>query len=259
MSDLERRLRAAMLAAAEQPPAGLIQAIRRRHRRHVRRAGTACVAAVAAIAIVTVPVSRALRSGPAPAGQPLAGPMTPSASSPPPVAAPGTGLRTCASNNNGTMNANWREQSVHAGPVWFLGAREAGTWPASWPVTGRKMAPVEVLVAIRNGATVVLQAAPSAQRRLRFLPAFGAPLQGTTTKLFPLRVGSDGVTLVGCPALPAPPPGATIPESYLPGLTVFAVGYLTDLRRCLPLEVRAASARHETPVTLAVGGGTCPS
>jgi len=48
MSDLERRLRAAMIAAAEQPPAGLMQAIRRRHRRHIRRGGTAIATAATA-------------------------------------------------------------------------------------------------------------------------------------------------------------------------------------------------------------------
>ena len=75
MSDLERRLRAAMLAATERPSANLLQEVRRRHRRHVRRVSAACAVVVAALAIAVPPVAHALRTGPRPQIHP-AGPAT---------------------------------------------------------------------------------------------------------------------------------------------------------------------------------------
>jgi len=65
MDEIERRLRAAMIAAAEQPPSGLMEGIRRRHRRHVRRVAVGCAAVIVAIAFA-IPVAHALRFGRAP-------------------------------------------------------------------------------------------------------------------------------------------------------------------------------------------------
>ncbi len=63
MSDFERRLRDALTAAAEPPPGGLMDAIRRRHRRHVWRLGTACVAAVAAVGIAVPLITHGVAGG----------------------------------------------------------------------------------------------------------------------------------------------------------------------------------------------------
>jgi hypothetical protein len=247
MSDLERRLRAAMLAASEQAPPALMQKIRRRHRRHVRRVGSASVAAVAAVAIIASPVLHALRAGPQPGGPAATATGLPRLS---PAAAPGTGLRTCRSSDGGSLSANWQAASVRAGPVWFIWAGSKLGWPSSRRLAGGKLSVVPVLIAVRNGSTVVLTGAPPASGHLEFLPYFDKarpPLR---------RDQAAGVTFVGCPAVPLTP-GATIPESYAPGLTLFWIGYITDLRRCLPFEVRTPAAPRPVRVTLPMPGGTC--
>ncbi|MGH3181788.1 MAG: hypothetical protein ACRDOH_20365 [Streptosporangiaceae bacterium] len=58
MTDFERWLRAAIAAATEPSPAGLLDGIRRRHRRHLRRVGAACLAVVAAAGIAVCPARR---------------------------------------------------------------------------------------------------------------------------------------------------------------------------------------------------------
>jgi hypothetical protein len=45
--------------------------------------------------------------------------------------------------------------------------------------------------------------------------------------------------------------GSGIPETYAPGLTMFWEGYVTDLRGCIPLEVRSRSASTPIRVTVA--------
>lgn len=248
MTDIERRLRAAMMAAADQPPAALLQGIRHRHRRHLRRVGAACVAVAAAIAVATPPIAHALVAV-APAGRPAAS----SAGQPAPAptaAAPGTVLRTCASNNNGTINNNWRAQSVHAGPMWFIGARQ-GSWRSSQKFPGGRLGLVIVLVAVKQGTTAVLTASPTAASHLRFLPSLGSI---SYNKRYTLQQGTAGATLVACPADPRV---TGVPAGYLPGLTLFFIGYVTDLPRCLPFEVRTPAAPRAVRVTVSARGGTC--
>ena len=74
MTDFERRLRAAMAAAAEPAPAGLLDGIHRRHRRHVRRVATACVAVVAVGVAGTLVTRGILAAGPAGRGPGGTGP-----------------------------------------------------------------------------------------------------------------------------------------------------------------------------------------
>jgi len=246
MNDLERRLRAAMLATAEQAPAGLLPAIRRRHRRHLRRLGAACVAAVAAVAILAAPVARALQSG-----TPQESPAAAVTGLPrlPPTAVPGTGLRTCQSSDGGSMNSNWQAASVKAGPVWFIFAGLKAGWPSSRRLADGRLSVVPALIAVRQGTTAVLTGAPLARGHLEFLPDFDK-VRGL------VRTRAAGVTFVGCPAVPTPP-AASIPEGYAPGLTLFWFGYITDLPRCLPLEVRTPAAPRPIRVTLSMDGGTC--
>src|SRR5258707_15312662 len=55
------------------------------------------------------------------------GPSTVAAApTPSPTAAPGTFLLTCDSATWGQLESNWRAQSVRAGPLWFVGARQSG-------------------------------------------------------------------------------------------------------------------------------------
>jgi hypothetical protein len=257
MTDFERRLRAAMAAAAEPPPAGLLDGIRRRHRRHVRRVGAACVAAVAAVGIAAPLVTRGILAGPAGAGPagPAAGspPVTisPTMPAPAPTTTPGTVLRDCQSNNNGTVGSNWRADSVHAGPVWFIYGRPKGNPPSGQRLTTAKLTASAMVIAVSNGRTAVVTVGSPAGGGFRFLPGFhgdGAP--------YTLAEGARSLKLVGCPAGPA---GTGIPESYAPGLTMFWQGYVTDLRGCIPVEVRTSPASPPVRVVLPAADGGCGS
>jgi hypothetical protein len=257
MTDFERRLRAAMAAAAEPAPAGLLDGIHRRHRRHVRRVATACVAVVAvgiAGTLVTRGVLAAGPGGPGPGGTgPAAtGPAVSPAAVPSSTgtAGPGTVLRDCLSNNNGTLGSDWKAQSVHAGPVWFIYARPA-TPSSSHRLTVGKTRASAMVIAVRNGRTAVVTAAPSLGGRFRFLASFNG---GGTP--YTLSEGAPGITLAGCPASPV---GHHIPTGYATGLTMFWEGFVTDLRGCIPLEVRASSGSHPVRVTIAATDGGCGS
>ncbi len=71
---------------------------------------------------------------------------------------------------------------------------------------------------------------------------------------YTLSEGAPGITLAGCPASPV---GHHIPASYAPGLTMFWEGYVTDLRGCIPVEVRTSPGSPPIRVTLAAGNGGC--
>jgi hypothetical protein len=239
MTDFERWLRAAMAAASEPPPDGLLDGIRRRHRRHLRRVGAACLAAVAAAGIA-VPVARR---------EVLAGSVTPAATRP---AWPAdTVRRDCPSSDGGTLGSDWKTGSVHAGPVWFIYLRPKNTaGPGQRLVTG-KLTASGMVIAISNGRTAMVTAAPVTRGRYRFLARFndeGRP--------YTLAEGAPGLILAGCPAGPA---GIDIPASYAPGLTLFWEGYVTDLRGCIPLEVRTSPAGQPISVVLPAPGGGCGS
>lgn len=240
MTDFERWLRATMAAAAEPPPTGLLDGIRRRRRRHLRRVAAACLAAVAAAAIAVPVTAREL----------LAGSVTPAVISP--AGLPGTVLRDCQNNDGGTLGSKWQADSVHAGPVWFIYMR-----PKSPPGSGQrlvtgKLTASGMVIAISNGRTAVVTAAPATRGRYRFLAQFNS--EGIP---YTLAEGAPGLTLVGCPVGPA---GTDIPASYAPGLTLFWQGYVTDLRGCVPLEVRTSPAGKPVRVVLpAVPGGGCGS
>lgn len=242
MTEFERRLRAAMAAAAEPPPAGLLDAIRRRHRRHVRRVGAACLGAVAAVAIAVPLVAHGVRTGPAgrgPASHPSALPR------PPAAAQPGAVRRDCGSSNAGTLGRNWKAYSVHAGPVWFIYVRSNRTGSSRSRLTIGKPTGSAMVIAVRNGRTATVTDAPAAAGRFRFLADFNGG-----GKPYTMTEGAPSLTMSGCPAGPA---GTHIPASYAPGLTMFWQGYVTDLRGCVPLEVRPSGAAEQATVTVPAG------
>jgi hypothetical protein len=258
MTEFERRLRAAMAAAAEPSPAGLLDAIRRRHRRHVRRVGAACVGAVAAVAIAVPLVTQGLLTGPAGRGR---GGSLPGASSPgrsasvlPSVPSPaptGTVRRDCANNNNGTLGRNWKARSVHAGPVWFIYARSNRARSSRSRLTTGQPAGSAMVIAVRNGHTATVTDGPAAAKRFRFLAWFNG-----NQKPYTMAEGAPNLFLSGCPVSPV---GTHIPESYAPGLTMFWQGYVTDLRGCVPLDVHGSPGARPIRVTVPAGGATCGS
>jgi hypothetical protein len=257
MTDLERRLRAAMAASAGPAPAGLLDGIHRRHRRHNRRIAVAC-AAIVALGVAGTLITRGVLASPAGTGPPAAGPVatgpavipsaTPSSTA---TGAPGTVLRDCQSSDGGTLGRGWKAQSIHAGPVWFMYERPRGTVPPGHRLSTGKVRGSGMVIAVENGHTAVVSAAPELGGRFRFLASFNSGGQPYT-----LAEGAPGLTLAGCPAGPA---GTRIPEIYAPGLTLFWEGYVTDLRGCVPVQVRASPASQPIRVTLAAGGGRCGS
>ncbi len=256
MTDVERRLRAAMAGSAEPAPAGLLEGVYQRHRRRHRRLAAACAAVVAVAAVGTLVSRGALdglsRTGPHDGG-PAAGPaaVPPATPASTPAAAPGTVLRDCASNNFGTLGRDWKARSVHAGLVWFIYTRPSapmshGHGPAAGHMTNSAM-----IIAVSNGRTAVVTDAPSLHGRFRFL----ANVNGDG-RPFSLAEGAPGLTLSGCPPAPA---GTRFPESYAPGLTMFWQGYVTDLRGCIPLDVRTVPGGAAVRVTIAAGNAGCGS
>ncbi len=263
MTDFEGRLRAAMAASAAPAPAGLLDGVYRRHRRHVRRLATACVAVVA-VGIAGTLVTRGILAtgpagpgpggtGPATTGRAATGiPVSPSAApSSSATAAPGTVLRDCQSSNGGEVSADWKAHSVHAGPVWFIYAR-----PLSTPSSGQRLRVGKtrvnaMIITVSNGHTATVTAAPRLGGRFRFLAGFNGA--GTP---YTLSEGEPGLTLAGCPASPAT---HHIPAGYAAGQTMFWEGYVTDLRGCVPLEVRTSPASPPIRVTVAPTGGHCGS
>jgi len=264
MTDFERRLRAAMAAAAEPPPAGLLDGIRRRHRRHVRRVVTACVLAVAAAGIAVPLATRAILAGPAGLGS---GPAAPGATrpgpssvpAPAPTAVPGTVLRDCQNADNGTLSPDWKAHSIQAGPVWFIFARDSRSWPQSRRLAGGRVTDSAFVIAVANGRTAIVRDAPAAGGRFRFIAtmsgssAGGAfPPAGRPGGASAPQAGAPGLTLAGCPVVPV---GTGIPASYAPGLTMFWQGYVNEAGSCVPLEVRVPPARQPIRVALGAGGG----
>jgi hypothetical protein len=225
MTDIESRLRSAMSTAADQPPADLMERIRRRHRRHVRRVVAACASALAVIAVAAPSAIHVLGTGQPSAGQasgePLSGgqPVVPGSShAPTPTAAAGTILRDCASQNYSDLSGtNWKARSIQAGPLWFVYARTSG---------------LSSIVAVRAGATVVVRDAPAAHSRYLFLPGTNASV----------RAGKPGVTFVACPA------------SYMGPITFWWVSYNNAGLRCVPLQVQTPNARKPIRVVLSAGG-----
>jgi hypothetical protein len=255
MTDLEDRLRAAMAASAEPAPARLLDGIHRRHRRHARRVTVACVTA-AAIGVAGTLVTREMLAAPAgtgPAGPAATGPaLVPSAvPTSTATAAPGTVLRDCQSNDNGTLSSNWKAQSVQAGPVWFISVRPRNTPSSRQPLTVGRLTASAMVIAVSNGRRAVVTAAPATGGRFHFLANFHRDQRPYT-----LAEGAPGLTLAGCPATPA---GTNIPAAYAAGLTMFWEGYVTDLKGCIPVEVRTSPSSQPIRVTLAAGNGGCGS
>jgi len=89
-------------------------------------------------------------------------------------------------------------------------------------------------------------AGPATTGRYRFLATFNSPGRPYT-----MTESAPGLTLAGCPA------GTNIPASYAPGLTMFWEGYVTDLRGCIPLEVRTSAAKQ--PIRVTISGAGCGS
>ncbi len=239
MSDLERRLRDALHGAAEQPPPGLVDAVRRRHRRHQLRLGASMVAVVAAAAIAVPQLAGALRPGPAASGTRT---MAPSHGGPPHAAA-GTVLTGCAKSNIGQLGQHWKSaNAVHAGPLWVL----PETIPGGSRVSGRPgkdairlYVAIVVLDGLRPGSVAVLRSVPADRHELRFLysqhDSLSPGLQYT------MASGEAGVTFGSCTAAH---------EIYPAPYTDYLGAYLVRGQRCVRATVEVPGRPHRTVIRL---------
>ena len=250
MSDLERRLRAAMLAAAEQPPADLMQGIQRRHRRHVRRVGSACAAAVAAVAIAAPPAVHALRADQAPQDR-LAGPAlvlpAPAPASSVPSAVPTAPPANDCQPSVGALASNWRDSSLRAGPVWFVydrpqGYVHLGSSAGTLPSTERrgKLEVGVMIVEVNYGYRAVLKVAPIARSYFRLLDGF---TNGSGP--YPLRDGLSTLTLAACPRGAPPGDNGRVSDFYL--------GFIIKRGSAAPAVISTSAAARPIRVIF-----TCP-
>ena len=236
MSDLEGRLRAAMMAASEPAPANLLQKIRRRHRRRVRRVSFTCAAVAASIAIAVPPVAHALRAGNPPVGRsggPAAtSPVTPS------VAPAGSSAGVCPASV-GALASNWRDSSLRAGPVWFAYARSQGyVHLGGSPGDRRGSGQLEVgvmIIEVDYGSRVVLTVDPGARSYFRFLNGFDDS-SGSDS----ISAGLTSLTLVSCPAGTPPGDNGSVSDFYL--------GFIIKMGSDALVSVRASSAARPIPL-----------
>jgi hypothetical protein len=238
MTDLERRLRAALRAASEPAPQGLFAAVMRRHRRHQVRVGASVLAAAIAVALAIPPAVSALRTG-----HIAGGPPTSQGSSPPAgreqhaVAAHGTVLNGCSGDANaGALGRNWRSGAWHAaGPLWLIDAGHSSG-------RIRLYVAIAVLSGIRPGSAVVVRVAPGWQHDLRLLYGPSDSMTPRTEHLTRLAGhGEMGVTFEAC-------------VEPTDGITNYYGGYLVRGKRCVPVRVSAPGLKN--PVTIRLGA--CP-
>jgi hypothetical protein len=238
MTDLERKLRAALRSAAEPAPPGLFASVMRRHRRHQVRVGASMLAVTAAVALAVPPVVGALRAGSA-----VGGPRSSHGSSPPTVreqhavAARGTVLNGCSGDANaGALGRNWRSGAWHAaGPLWLIDAGHSSG-------RIRLYVAIAVLSGIRPGSAVVVRVAQGWRHDLRLLYGPTDSMTPQTQRLTRLAGhGEMGVTFEAC-------------LEPTDGITNYYGGYLVRGKRCVPVRVSAPGLKH--PVTVRLGA--CP-
>jgi hypothetical protein len=246
MTDLERKLRAALRAASEPAPDGLYATVMRRHRRHQVRVGASVLAVAVAAVIAVAPLTSAMRGSsqpPAATGQSPGPSPSPSHVSRA-VAAAGTVLSGCPSNE-GAIGPRWRAEARQmAGPLWFI---DAGHSPDSSTAPIRLYVGIAVLDGLKPGSLVVLKVAPGWRHDLRFL--YG-PSDSMTPRTQHLRTlaghGEKGVTFVACS-----PDQQLVPSRHF---SDYYGGYLVRGKRCVPVSVSAPGLKY--PVTIRLGA--CP-
>ena len=214
---------------------------------HLRRVGAGGVAAVAAIAIAVPSVLESTAGGHTGSS---------AASSTTSRAAPGSELLKCGMYTirgiaGGELSPHWKSSSIQVGPVWFIGARN-GAWRSSRRLPAGNCMPVAGdILAVRNGTTAEITTPQPA--RFRFVTSQSGSGRYT------LRDGFAGATLAGCPRYRMP---HEIPEAYAAELTIFylPLGYVTDLKGCLPVQVRMPpSWKVRWTADIPLNGGKCAS
>ena len=224
MTDLERRLRAAMESsvAAEHPPADLVARVRRRHRWHLARLGAIGVTAVIAAAVAVPPARSAL----------LKSVTTRPATS---AVLPRGQVYGCDAQTYGALQSDWRRVAIQAGPVWIINRGIAPDFNFRNPDGTLNAVPLIVLV--RDNMTVSVE---PTERDLRFLPSVGS------AEKYTLNDGLPDATFTSCSA----------PDSLFgDGLTEYYIGVVVAGPRCVAIDVRTSAGQSPYRATLQFG--TC--
>jgi hypothetical protein len=239
VTEMERRLRAAMCAAVadEQPPANLLQRIRARRKRHRATAAVACVAVAAAGALLISPAGSGLRGGLAPARPP--------ASVPAPRAARGTVLESC-SRQIDVLNGTDRGQSIRVGPLLLVGLRQD---VGIQPDRGFGIGGLEV--AIRDNTWARVSVAGPARLYFRFLFGRSDFTNGVDGR-YTIKDGESGVMFAGC--------ASDASDNSPPGYTLYGGYFLVSKPpRCVSLDVWTAASDRPARITFAAGRAVCGS
>lgn len=244
MSEIERRLRAAMHAAVDDlaPPGGLLERVRaRRRRRRARGRAIAAAAVVAAGALAVPPVALALHHRGAPAAGPGASSAAGPAATPVARAEPGTVLDACASAIDENLGLGWRQHSVRAGPLWFIDLRQqSATYYGH-----NRVAIGGFAVAVQNNAKAWVTTAGTSGTFFRFL--FGpSDFKDGADGHYTVADGEAGVTFVGCPRGQG--------SSFQDGYTLYGGYYLiAGSPRRVALDVRTPGSGKPARITFQVG------
>jgi hypothetical protein len=234
VSDFEQRLTAALYAAVEeaQPPAGLMELIRQRRRRHrirVSMTGAAVIAVIGLAVMVAVPA-------PSGGGGPADSRKSPSSLSAGPQ--PGTVLQSCGDQIGGGDGTNWKRQSIHVGPLWFVDARPLlagrdGTSPLPFGNL-----PVNEM----DNAYAWVKVVGPARNYFRFLTSADFMADGSYT----LSDGQPGVTFAACRR------GREL-GTYYRGVTQFWLGFvIAKVPACVSLDLWTRTGKRPTRLILSV-------
>jgi len=244
MTEFERRLRAALHDVAEPVPAGLLEAIVRRHRQHRLRMGAGVLAAVTAATLAVPSVTAMLRTE---STHPPAG-RTAESPSRWPGAAAGTVLSGCSGANIGSVGRHWRSVAQHEiGPVWLIdgGHSAAGRRSSGQPSSAIQLYVAIVVVSgVRPGSVVVLRVPAAHRHDLRFL--YGPKDYLSPGRRYTMRSGEKGVTFEEC----RPDQGVVRSPA-----TNYYGGYLVRGARCVPVQVWVHGRGHPATIRL----GACPA
>jgi hypothetical protein len=135
---------------------------------------------------------------------------------------------------------------VAAGPLWFVGLRQATAVFDGHGTIGVS----DLIVIIRDGATAWVSVVGPAAGHFRFLFGPNDFQYGGNGRRYALADGENGVTLAGCPPISA----GSGSLSDVPGYTEFFGRYLIDkIPARVSLDISTPASRRPTRITFMVG------
>lgn len=142
--------------------------------------------------------------------------------------------------------ANAAIDRLAAGPLWFVGLRQATAAFEGHSTLGVS----DLIVIIRDGATAWVSVVGPAAGHFRFLFGPNDFQYGGIGRPYALADGENGVTFAGCPPISA----GSGNLSDVPGYTEFFGRYLIDkIPTPVSLDISTPASRRPTRITFMVG------